>query len=206
MKVSFAISLLFHYWYYFRLRVISDLSTFYCRLFFSIRGIDIDEKSTFIGIPFIYKFPGSKIKIGSRVKINTTRISNLIGINRRTFLSTHSKTAELIVGDYCGLSGVVIGAKQSIIIGDHVMIGANVLITDFDWHSINALERNQGASSLSKPIVIADNVFIGYSTTVLKGVIIGKNSVIGANSVVTSNIPANVIAAGNPCKVITQLK
>jgi maltose O-acetyltransferase len=45
-------------------------------------------------------------------------------------------------------------------------------------------------------------VFIGYSATILKGVSIGKNSVIGANSVVTKDIPANVIAAGNPCKII----
>jgi acetyltransferase-like isoleucine patch superfamily enzyme len=56
-----------------------------------------------------------------------------------------------------------------------------------------------------RAIIIEDNVFIGYATSILKGVTIGQNSVIGANSVVTSNIPANCIAAGNPCKVIKTL-
>ncbi len=57
----------------------------------------------------------------------------------------------------------------------------------------------------SKPVLIGDNVFIGYSVTILKGVQIGNNSIIGANSVVTKSIPANVMAAGNPCKVIKSL-
>ena len=49
------------------------------------------------------------------------------------------------------------------------------------------------------------NVWIGEGVKVLKGVTIGKNSVIGAGSVVTKSIPDNVIAAGNPCKVIKQI-
>ncbi len=200
------ISLLFHYSYYFRLRIISFFSTFYCRIFFRIRGIEIKKEPTFFGIPFIYKFPGSQIKFGNRITIRTSPISNLIGINRRTIISTHSSNAEVRLGDYCGLSGVAIAAKQSIIIGNNVMIGANVLITDFDWHSLDPMERKKGVCSMSKPIVISNNVFIGYSATILKGVTIGQNSVIGANSIVTSNIPPNVIAAGNPCKVISQLK
>ena len=132
---------------------------------------------------------------------NLLPISNFIGLNRRTIIATHSKNAEIIIGDNCGFSALVIGAKESIKIGNDVMAGANVLITDFDWHAINPEERRHGIPE-SKPIVISDNVFIGYSSTILKGVSIGKNSVIGANSVVTKNIPANVIAAGNPCRVI----
>jgi len=141
-----------------------------------------------------------------KIRVRTSQISNLIGINRKTIISTHKEDALIQIGNNCGMSGVVIGAKESIIIGNNVMIGANVLITDFDWHSVNTIERSQGKSSKSRPVVISDNVFIGYSATVLKGVKIGENSVIGANSVVTSEIPPNVIAAGNPCKVISQLK
>jgi len=131
-------------------------------------------------------------------------MSNLIGINRRTIIATHSDDAEIIIGDNCGFSAVVIGAKESIRIGNDVMTGANVLITDFDWHALNPGDRKHGVPE-SRPIVIEDNVFIGYASTVLKGVTIGKNSVIGANSVVARDIPANVIAAGNPCKVIKPL-
>jgi acetyltransferase-like isoleucine patch superfamily enzyme len=51
-------------------------------------------------------------------------------------------------------------------------------------------------------VIIHDNVWIGLNTVVLKGVEIGENAVIGANSLVTNSIPANVIAGGNPCKVL----
>lgn len=196
---------IFHLWYYFRLRIVAVFSSIYCRLFYSIRGIQLGKKIVFIGIPFIYKYPGSSISIGNKAEIRTTPTSNLIGMNRRTTISTHDVNAKIKIGDHCGMSGVVIGAKESISIGNRAVIGANVLITDFDWHAIDPVARNNGASSKSRPVVIADNVFIGTAAMVLKGVHIGENSVIGANSVVTTNIPANVIAAGNPCKIISEL-
>lgn len=197
--------LFFHKFYYLRLHVDAWFCSLYCNFFYKSRGILIKGKVVFFGIPFIYKYPGSFISIGNNVEIRTFAISNFIGINRRTTISTHSNYARIEIGDNCGMSAAVIGAKESIRIGNFVLIGANVLITDFDWHSINALERNKSESSKSRPVVIGNNVFIGYSSTILKGVEIGENSVIGAKSVVTSKIPANVIAAGNPCKVIKHL-
>jgi len=197
---------LFHLWYYLRLWSTAAFCSLYCNVFYKLRGIQLGKKVVFIGIPFIYKFPGSTIKIGNKVEIRTSTTSNLIGINRRTTISTHDSTAKITIGDNCGMSGVVIGAKESISIGNHAVIGANVLITDFDWHAIDAEARNKGESSKSRPVVISDNVFIGTAAIILKGVHIGKNSVIGANSVVTTNIPPDVIAAGNPCKIVSELK
>lgn len=197
---------LFHYLYYIRLFIIGALTSFYCRGLLRLKKVELGPGSKFYGIPSIYKFPGSSIKMGRNIEIRTAKISNFIGINRRTTISTHSEQAKIMIGDNCGMSAAIIGAKEFIQIGDSVMIGANVLITDFDWHSINPTDRKHGASSGSKPISISDNVFIGYSATILKGVTIGENSVIGANSVVTKSIPANVIAGGNPCRVLTQLK
>lgn len=197
---------LFHYLYYIRLFIIRALTSFYCRGLLRLKKVELGPGSKFYGIPSIYKFPGSSIKMGRNIEIRTAKISNFIGINRRTTISTHSEQAKIMIGDNCGMSAAIIGAKEFIQIGDSVMIGANVLITDFDWHSINPTDRKHGASSGSKPISISDNVFIGYSATILKGVTIGENSVIGANSVVTKSIPANVIAGGNPCRVLTQLK
>jgi len=195
----------FHLWYYLRLNLSGAVSSVYCNLVFKLKGIAIGNKVTFVGIPYIYKFPGSKIVIGHKAEIRTSSFSNLIGVNRRTTFSTHSKNAKISIGDHCGMSGVVIGAKESITIGNHAVIGANVLISDFDWHAIDPEARNRGESSKSKPVIINDNVFIGTCAIILKGVTIGKNSVIGANSVVTTNIPANVIAAGNPCKIVSEL-
>lgn len=195
----------FHYAYYLRLRIISLVSTFYCRAVFRLKGVSMQKGSTFVGIPIVYLAPGSTISIGKNIGIRTSPISNLIGLNRRSIIATHHAKAEIIIGDNCGFSGVVIGARQSIKIGNKVLVGANVLITDFDWHPVNPVTRHTGEPK-SKPVTIGNNVFLGYSAIVLKGVSIGDNSVIGANSVVTSNIPANVIAAGNPCKVISSLR
>ncbi|MGI8582884.1 MAG: acyltransferase [Chitinophagaceae bacterium] len=205
MKRKFTIGLCFHYSYHLRILLITFFSTTYCRVLFRLKGIALGKRSRFIGVPITYVYPGSKIVLGDNLEIRTAAISNFIGLNRRSIIATHDDTAQIILGDHCGLSGVVIGAKQSIIIGNQVMIGANVLITDFDWHALNPSERSEGVSSQSKPVNIEDNVFIGYSSTILKGVHIGKNVVIGANSVVTKDIPANSIAVGNPCKVISKV-
>lgn len=205
MNTRHTISLFFHYLHYSRLAFISAISTSYCRVVFRLKGVYMKGGSNFIGVPIVYMSPGSTISIGKNLSVRTTRSSNLIGLNRRSIIATHHAKAEIVIGDNCGFSGVVLGARQSIKIGDKVMAGANVLITDFDWHSLDPVTRHTG-EPLSRPINIGNNVFLGYSAIVLKGVTIGDNSVIGANSVVTSNIPADVIAAGNPCKVISSLK
>jgi acetyltransferase-like isoleucine patch superfamily enzyme len=110
------------------------------------------------------------------------------------------KGGAIYMGDYCLLSpGVRISAEQSIKIGDNVMFAANVYVSDSDWHGIYNRIR---PFRCTKPVVIENNVWLGERVIVNKGVTIGENSVIGAGSVVTKNIPANVIAAGNPAKII----
>ena len=69
---------------------------------------------------------------------------------------------------------------------------------------MNIDKRNEGNPD-SFPVYIGENVFIGSNVSILKGVEIGDNSVIGNGSVVTKNIPKNVVAAGNPAKVIRNL-
>jgi len=110
------------------------------------------------------------------------------------------KGGAIKIGDYCLISpGVRISAEQSIHIGDNVMLAANVYVSDSDWHGIYNRIR---PFRCTKPVVIENNVWLGERVIVNKGVTIGGNSVIGAGSVVTKNIPANVIAAGNPARVI----
>jgi acetyltransferase-like isoleucine patch superfamily enzyme len=86
-------------------------------------------------------------------------------------------------------------------IGNNVIIGAFCTLIDNDFHNP---DPNKRKTIVAKPIVIEDNVFLGFNCFVLKGVTIGKNSVIGANSVVISNIPPNSFAMGNPCKIIVE--
>jgi acetyltransferase-like isoleucine patch superfamily enzyme len=98
----------------------------------------------------------------------------------------------------------VLAAKEFIKLEDFVQCGANVLITDFDWHEVEPNRRREGSGEPLQ-VVIERNVWLGVNTIVLKGVRIGKNTVIGANSLVTRDIPENVVAGGNPCQVIKKL-
>jgi acetyltransferase-like isoleucine patch superfamily enzyme len=88
-------------------------------------------------------------------------------------------------------------------IGDNIFIGPNVSIFTAG-HPIHAAIRNQELE-YAFPITIGNNVWIGGNTVINPGVSLGDNSVIGSGSVVTKNIPANTIAAGNPCRVLRQI-
>lgn len=85
-------------------------------------------------------------------------------------------------------------------IGDNVMIAPNVSLFTAG-HPIHHELRNTGLE-YAIPITIGDNVWIGGNTVINPGVTIGENTVIGSGSVVTKDIPANVIAAGNPCRIL----
>jgi serine acetyltransferase len=125
--------------------------------------------------------------------------ANLIGINHPCLISTMTPEAEIHIASGCGFSGTVIAAFKQIILGENVICGANTLITDSDWHP------EDPRSGRPAPVVIEKNVWLGVNATVLKGVRIGENSVVGAGSVVTSDIPANVVAAGNPSRILKPL-
>lgn len=87
--------------------------------------------------------------------------------------------------------------------GQNVFVGPNCgFYTAI--HPIKAEERLTGVESAA-PITVGDNVWIGGNCVLLPGVTIGENTVIGAGSVVTKDIPANVVAVGNPCKPIKQI-
>ena len=88
-------------------------------------------------------------------------------------------------------------------IGDDCFLGPNVSIYTA-CHSTDPIERNS-RKEWALPVSIGNNVWIGGSVTILPGVTIGDNVTIGAGAVVVSDLPSNVIAAGNPCKVIKKI-
>ncbi len=90
-----------------------------------------------------------------------------------------------------------------IYIGDHVMIGPNVTIATAG-HPIEPDLRRKVAQ-FNIPVTIGNNVWIGANSVILPGVSVGENSVIGAGSVVTKDIPPNVVAVGNPCRVLREI-
>jgi acetyltransferase-like isoleucine patch superfamily enzyme len=101
-------------------------------------------------------------------------------------------------------SNVAFGGVAPITIGAYCLISQNVQLLTIT-HPVDPTERQQWAY-WAKPITIGENVWIGANAIVCAGVTIGDHSVIGAGSVVTRDIPACVLAAGNPCRVIRELK
>ncbi|MCP4022550.1 MAG: acyltransferase [Desulfobacteraceae bacterium] len=156
-------------------------------------------KNPFIVKPWCIELFGGPIFIGDNV--------SLLGCpdkkTRLTVWSEKKNVKGIHIGDHVLISpGTRISAANSIIIGDSCMLASNSYITDSDWHGIYDRSMPPYDSTFTK---LEENVWIGDSAIVCKGVIIGKNSIIGAGSVVTCDIPPNVIAAGNPAKIIRDL-
>lgn len=90
-----------------------------------------------------------------------------------------------------------------IFVGNNVLFGPNVTVSA-GTHPIHPELRSKQAQ-YNIPIHIGNNVWIGANSVILPGVNIGDNSVIGAGSVVTRDIPSNVVAVGNPCRVLREI-
>lgn len=160
----------------------------------------------FWGLPLLAMHKGSSIVIGDHFVACGDASRNSIGVAQKVIIKTTSSSAEIAIGSNVGVSGCSISAADSIFIGDGTFIGSGVLITDNDAHAVHPCLRRDNAYTLSRPVVIGRNVFVGARSIVLKGVTIGEGSVIGAGSVVTKDIPAMSIAAGNPAVVIRQIE
>ena len=90
-----------------------------------------------------------------------------------------------------------------IYVGDHTMLGPNVVLATAGHPILPELRPD--AYQFNLPIHIGKNCWLGAGVIVLPGITIGDNSVIGAGSIVTKDIPANVVAVGNPCRVLREI-
>jgi len=147
--------------------------------------------------------------IPSNIKQRECKMRELLGKTKEKFLieqpfyCDYGYNIEVGENFYANHNLVILdGAK--VIFGDNVFIAPNCGFYTAG-HPIEVEKRNQGIE-YAKPITIGDNVWIGGNVVVLPGVSIGNNSVIGAGSVVTKDIPDNVIAVGNPCKVLKKIE
>ena len=142
---------------------------------------------------------GKDIHLGNHVHIQTASGS----MSRLCTWPTKQGHGRIDIGSHTLLTpGLQIVCAGHISIGDNVMIASRVYISDADWHDIYDRVASPGQIA---PIRIGENVWLGESVRVCKGVTIGENSIIGVGSVVTKDIPANVVAAGNPAKVVKKL-
>jgi len=175
-------------------------------LSFAGSGVQIGAGWRCYGLPIIQKHRSSTMIIGARAGLRSHVRSNPLGPNHAVILSTRRPNARLVIGDDFGMTGGALVCEEAITIGNRVNIGANTVVADTDFHPLNPQTRiERPIDGATAPIHIGDDVFIGMQVLILKGVTIGERSVIGAGSVVTRDIPPDVIAAGNPAKVIRAL-
>jgi len=154
----------------------------------------------------IYILNKGKIKIGSRFIFNSGKNYSPIGGDTILRLVA-SESGMISIGNNVKISNSTLCSFRSIIIEDNVFIGGGCKLWDSDYHSLNAIIRNDKDNRImSRKIKIKKNAFIGASSIILKGVTVGENSIVGAGSVVRKNISDNEIWAGNPAQIIGTIK
>lgn len=148
------------------------------------------------------------VTIGDRVNLCSSSRFTALGVARPVILRTLSAGATLAIGKDSGLSGTTICAALSVRIGERCLLGADVMITDTDFHQLSPVGRRYSSemNARTEPVEIEDDVFIGARVIILPGVRIGVGSVVGAGSVVTRDIPAYSVCVGNPARVIRNLE
>lgn len=119
------------------------------------------------------------------------------------FMCDYGYNIEIGKNFYSNHNLVILDAAK-VTFGEHVFIAPNCSFYTAG-HPVKVTERNEGLE-YAHPITVGNNVWIGGNVIVLPGVTIGDNSIIGAGSVVNKSIPDNVIAVGNPCKVVKQIE
>lgn len=148
---------------------------------------------------------GTRITIGDNFYLSSGNGVNPIASNLQADVYVEPG-ATLTIGNNVGMSSTRLWIHESARIGNNVKIGGCVLITDTDAHPMDYMaRRSSNEGTKSAPVVIEDDVWVGAHCIILKGVTIGARSIIGAGSVVTKSIPADCVAAGNPCRVIKSL-
>lgn len=158
----------------------------------------------------------------------SARIQNIRGITHCIRVGEHSiikgellifsPDGELSIGEWCYVGeGTKIWSAKYISIGDRVLISHNVNIFDNLTHPYSASARHKQFVQIStvghptkidlgeKAVIVDDDVLIGASATILRGVRIGQGAIIGAGSVVTKDVPPWTIVAGNPARVIREI-
>lgn len=149
--------------------------------------------------PWNIKIFGRGITMGDYANILTTADNKV----RLTVWPQDKEKGRIAIGNFVLICpGVRISSADEIVIEDNCMLAGSAFITDSDWHGTYDRVTTIGRTA---PVHLKDNVWLGDRVTVCKGVTIGENSIIGTGSTVIRDVPPNVIAAGNPARVVKQL-
>ncbi len=179
-------------------------------------------------------FPGkipSNIEVGENTVLDSSmcfkQYSSVLSVGFRcgsnvTFWRTSLAAGEnalIEIGDYTYISNASLVCSERITIGSRVLIAGGVTIADSDFHPIAPAARLADTIALSpvgnrqrrplvstKPVIIEDDVWIGYNATILKGARVGAGSIVAPGSVVIEDVPPMSEVAGNPARIVKEAK
>jgi acetyltransferase-like isoleucine patch superfamily enzyme len=164
-------------------------------------------ENTVIDSSFCFKHYFAKRSVGLRIGSNTT-------IWRASLAAEEDAMIE--IGDYCYIANASLVCSERISIGSYVMIAGGVTIADCDFHPLEPAARLADTVALSPlgdrkrrppiktaPVVIEDDVWIGYNATILKGIRLGAGATVAPGSLVIKDVPAGAEVAGNPARIVT---
>lgn len=147
----------------------------------------------------------SELSVGLKIGAHVTLQSPALATEKKAFIQ---------IGDYTFIGSATIAANEKIIIGNYVYIAGGVTIVDTDFHPLDPAERLRDTIAIStvgdksrrphfesSPVIIEDDVWIGFNATILKGVTIGRGSIIQPGAVVMKNVAEGSIVSGNPAVI-----
>lgn len=174
------------------------------RYYLKLWGVQVGKHLTMSSFPYCRTIGSGKIIIGNNVMIKNKLKENPAGVFHRCVLLADSG-ATLSIADNVGISGSIIYATKSVTIGDGCMLGANCQIFTSDFHPLNAKDRRERnrEATVSGPVILEKDVWVGANAVILRNITIGRGSVVAVGSIVTKDVPAGVIVAGNPARVIS---
>lgn len=153
--------------------------------------VEIGEKGI-IGANFIFESPKGYVKIGNNVHIGS---ANFISRSSIEVGNDVTMAWDIMLYDHDSHS----------IFWEYRQNDNKKCYTDYMTHNKNNVVNKDWSYVKSAPIKICDKVWIGFGVTILKGVTIGDGAVVGAKSVITRDVPAWVVVAGNPAKIIKEI-
>ena len=188
----------------------------YNRIKMILLGVNLGKNAKVYNSVYLEIHPESKVTVGDDFVMSSGDSFNPLCRNIKGCIVAERANTKITIGHHVGMSSPCLWAKQEITIGDYVNIGGDCIIMDSDAHNLdwrvrdslkmfNSKESLDTYTAKCAPIHIGSHVLIGARCIILKGVTIGVGSIIAAGSIVTKDVPANVIAGGNPCRVIKSL-
>lgn len=170
------------------------------KILFKYKKIDSGKGNLLFGKFILYNY--GKVKIGDDCKIlsRTKEYQNYI---YPVSLSVMTKDTFIEIGSGVELVGCFFRIRYGLKIGSKTVIAPGVRIIDHD-HDTNPKKRHENIFP-GKEIVIGENVWIGYDSTILKGVNIGDGAIVAAGSTVTKDVKSNTLVGGIPAKKIKEL-